>query len=232
MTKNNALTEENYETVFQAMAQEHTLHVSQLPSLLNKVYGALPSDREVALYTKLLENNDSEYLSWTVFKETMQNVNAFLVSQSALSSLGSVKPPWMIKDIPEKVLMGGTCSSSHKIDFGEYGQKPTDRPYVRKTGMASTTLDLSTGTSRDTHHIPGYRGLIPNAPNNPEATAQGDGTKPRDKGEDIRLYHRDNIPGYTGHKAQSCNNYRGEITNGTDNKTTNGATYVELGKRI
>lgn len=96
--------------------------------------------------------------------------------------------------------------------------------------MASTTTDLMTGTSHDTHHIPGYGGFIPRTANNPQAVQQGDGIKPRAIRQDLRLYHTDDLPGYTGHKPVSCANYRGEMTTGLDKNTTHGATYTTLMK--
>lgn len=120
-------------------------------------------------------------------------------------------PTWFKGASAPKILSGKASQSSHQADFGKYGQAPLDRPYVRKTGLASTTLDLMKGTSRSTYHIPGYGGFIPQADNNPNAMVQGDGKKTRSEIEDLRLYHRDNLPGYTGHHPGDCTNYRGEI---------------------
>lgn len=122
------------------------------------------------------------------------------------------RPSWLVsKTSAHKVLHGHSSRSSHHIDYGTYGHDPLHRPYVRKTGMASTTSDLMTGTSRDTHHVPGYCGFIPRAGNNPQAVHQGDGLQSRSNREDLRLYHKDDLPGYTGHKPDSCANYRGKM---------------------
>lgn len=143
------------------------------------------------------------------------------------SSVGGkqVQPAWMTSNVPKKVLDSVTKESSHHIDYGQYGGKPLQRAYVRKTGMATTTVDMDVGTTRDSYHVPGYGGFIPQAPNNPVAVQQGDGQKSRNRGEDLRLYHRDNLPGYTGHKPDSCINYRGGMSTGVNTLTTNGSTF-------
>jgi hypothetical protein len=125
----------------------------------------------------------------------------------------------------KKVIPATTPSSSHQKDYGVYGDVPSDRPYMRKRGMASTTSDLNDGTTRDTHHLPGYTGFLPRTTHNPEAVAQSNGAKPRSTDANLRLYHNSNVPGYTGHKPADCANARGEVTSGCDPRTTNGAVF-------
>jgi len=208
------------------------VYVNQLNLLLTKALGVPPSEHELELYEKEFENSESGKFTYGELENAVIRIQVYLNENFRGESGLNAQPPWLMSStkIKPKVLQGHSSLSSHHIDFGKYGQAPGQRPYIRKTGMASTTSDLMMGTSRDTHHIPGYCGFIPCAGNNPEAVQQGDCRNPRASHEDLRLYHSDDIPGYTGHKPVSCGNYRGQMSTGLDKKTTHGATYTSMKK--
>ena len=212
--------------------EEPFLYVNQLDALLTTALGTRPTAQELELYEKAFEKSESGRFTYPELEKVVQriqgtyallfdytfddvsNATDFLKGEAHTKIGASAQPVWLTSSAATKpkVLQGHSSLSSHHIDFGKYGQTPGQRPYIRKTGMASTTSDLMVGTSRDTHHIPGYCGFIPRAGNNPEAVEQGDGRTTRARHADLRLYHSDDIPGYTGHKPVSCGNYRGEMS--------------------
>jgi hypothetical protein len=51
--------------------------------------------------------------------------------------------------------------SAYQYEINAPGGKPLSRPYTYKATMASTTLDLQTGTTKHTYNPPGYGGTIP-----------------------------------------------------------------------
>lgn len=114
--------------------------------------------------------------------------------------------------------------SSYQYDMGMDGENPMDRPFTAKTSMASTTMDLCTGTTKSTYHIPGYSGHIPCANGNPDAVAQADGAAHRVPVSTLRLYHRHNLPGYAGHNPNNAMNDKGPRYTGTSILTTSGAS--------
>jgi len=130
--------------------------------------------------------------------------------RSEVNSKGHGKLAWMDYVGSKHVIPRQTPNSSHQIDFGCYLEKPIMRPYMNRNGMAGTTSDLNDGTTKATYHIPRYGGFIPQSSYNPTAASQGDGKEPRRNSEDLRLYHLNNIPNYTGHKPVDCKNVRGE----------------------
>ena len=61
------------------------------------------------------------------------------------------------------------------MDMGMAGECPSGRPFVAKTGMASTTMDLCDGSAKTTYHVPGYSGHIPCSSRNHTAADHADG---------------------------------------------------------
>ena len=97
------------------------------------------------------------------------------------------------------------------------------RAYTCKTGMASTTLDLCDGTNKATYHIPGYAGFIPSSIRNKHALDHSDGANDRPKPSNLRLYHRHDLPGYTGHDPTNAKNDLGPRKSGESRLTSSGA---------
>ncbi|OQS00818.1 hypothetical protein ACHHYP_02404 [Achlya hypogyna] len=218
---------EEYKRAFDALAeaggQEPRLSRDLVKELLTAVYGTPPSARMLDIYAHMFDPIADGYITWPVFEEALERLTLFV--SNATSKLHG-KPSWMEYLSLRRLLPGTMPSSSHQIDYGTYGSDPLARPYLGRTkGMASTTSDLADGTTKNTFHIPRYGGFMPEAPHNPTAVAQGDCPQPRSKGADLRLYHLNNIPGYTGHKPVDSKNVRGEAATGTDQRTTNGYVY-------
>lgn len=195
--------------------------ISQIAEVLELVFSAPPEQYELDIFEKAFDGNQSGTFMLDEFVAVVARISGYFDSQAAIDPRQA--PSWLknTTSAEKKILHGHSSQRSHHIDFGS----PMKRAYVRKTGMASTTSDLMTGTSRDTNHIPGYVGFIPSAGNNSEAVAHGSGIQSRENRE--RIYHDSAIPGYTGHKPVSCANYRGETTTGLDKATTNGHFFFK-----
>ena len=83
-------------------------------------------------------------------------------------------PEWLSKPSLNSVV-ARQIKSSYQMDLGMAGETPTDRPFVAKTGMASTTMDLCEGTAKATFHIPGYSGHIPCSLRDPTVKEHAEG---------------------------------------------------------
>ncbi|DAZ94710.1 TPA: hypothetical protein N0F65_012663 [Lagenidium giganteum] len=205
---------------------QNAITLQQVPLVLRQALGDAAVPKIVQLFTSFFDHHvgeERDHLTWRMFCTAIEHVHTVLATpppphvRAGQSGLTKVQQT--------KVIPATTPNSSHLIDFGHYGDIPGHRPYERKRGMASTTSDLYPGTTKDTHHVPGYTGFLPHTTHNPDAVRQADGERPRAARGDLRLFHSDNIPGYTGHKPIDCINYRGENRSGSDPKTTNGYIY-------
>ncbi|KAF0696587.1 Aste57867_12656 [Aphanomyces stellatus] len=220
---------EAYEAAFDDLAQgtnqeggSKKIARDDVKHLLRKVYGKAPTSRVLDIYTHMFDTCPDGFVSWEIFQEAVLRLSSFLLHETVKTTPGQAG--WL--DFVQHVIPNGTPSSSHQVDFGVYGSEPIGRPYVSRThGMASTTSDLFDGTTKATFHIPRYQGFIPQTKFNPTAVVQGDAERGRTKAEDLRLYHLNNVPGYTGHKPVDSKNVRGEAKTGTDIRTTNGGVY-------
>jgi hypothetical protein len=143
---------------------------------------------------------------------------------------GATVPEWVTasKAITEDVVPRQPVRSSYQTDMGMANEKPLDRPYISKTGMAGTTQDLCVGTTKATYHIPGFSGHIPTTQRNPRVVAHGDGQKVHDMPSHLRLYHRHNMPGYTGFRPTNAKNDKGERHSGANPATSSGASALGL----
>lgn len=54
---------------------------------------------------------------------------------------------------------GRAVESSYQTDMGKHGEVPSKRRIWYKTGMSSTSLDLSEGTTKDTYQVNEARSL-------------------------------------------------------------------------
>ena len=87
---------------------------------------------------------------------------------------GVAGPAWVLKP-KVKVVGSSPIKSSYQTDMGTFGQNPRGRPLMAGTGMAGSTGDMFTGTTKATSHIPGYKGFVPKAGNNPTAVSHATG---------------------------------------------------------
>jgi len=102
--------------------------------------------------------------------------------------------------------------SSYKEDFGAYGSEPRSRstPGDATIGPKSFKSVLTVGTSKGTHHVPGYQGFLPTNTSQPQVAAveQGENLRSVDKTNITHIYLR-NIPGYAGTIPENTRNDRG-----------------------
>lgn len=236
-----ALPLESYAHAFAAVATEEsqqaetaplTIELSQVPHVVRRALGnAAAVTRVSEVFVSFLDRQGGirDRISWETFQHAVEHVGSLFEHESetftknskrAGSFSGAAPAPGAIQVIPAT-----TPASSYKLDYGAYGDQPLERPYVRKRGMASTTTDLTSGTSQNTYQIPGYAGFLPRTTHNPHAVTQAEGESLRSPRGDLRLHHSDNVPGYTGHKPVDCKNFRGECRAGSDPSTTTGAGY-------
>jgi len=222
---------EEFRAAFERVDEDKSGYIdtTEVRKLLRTVYKKEPPTREVLKFIKLFDENDDGKVSWPEFERTLEKVAALNKFETKTGSGRMVEPGWQkAQQIPRKVLRAAPIMSSYQADLGKYGQDPATRQYMSKTGMASTTGDLNCGTTKDTYRVPGYAGFIPKAKNNADAATHGDGASNRQRGEDLRLYHQHNMPGYTGHKPVDCFNDFGERQSGCDHRTTSGAAALGL----
>lgn len=217
-----------YEEAFRyqtAGSEDQQIALQHVPNILHQALGIAAIPRIVDTFVSFLDHrgNQRDRISWELFHQAVEHVNGiFARPPSPKTRCGH---SGLSKIQINKLIPATTPLSSNQIDFGRYGDIPVERPYVRKRGMATTTGDLNHGTTKDTHQLPGYAGFLPLTKHNPEAVQHADAEQARLRGSDLRLYHSDNIPGFTGHKPVDCINYRGETRSGSDPKTTSGAVY-------
>ncbi|CEG40896.1 ptype atpase [Plasmopara halstedii] len=225
---------EEYEKAFMAIAQENNqhqgkaIHLCQLQNVLELALDEAQVCRVVDVFHSFLDRRGSvrDQISWELFLHAIDHVNK-LIDQE-LSHCKMPEPScktWSDQAVIEKkrnesLIYSCTPASSYKKDYGAYGDNPRDRPYMRKRGMASTTADLNSGTMRMTTHLPGYGGFLPLSSH---STNENNHFVPTLS--ELRLYHSENIPGYSGHKPVDCANYRGECRAGSDSCTTTGDSY-------
>lgn len=147
-------------------------------------------------FDSLLDKRKSarESVSMKEFGDTFAELRALVVRQLQTRGYRHTGPAW-VQDREEKVCSGYVPKSSAQIDMGEEGTVPARRAYMSNNGMKGTTEDLSEGTSKVTHHIPGYCGYISKKkPNASEAT--------RGSRHDMFAVdeYRFNTTGYTGNR--------------------------------
>lgn len=144
---------------------------------------------------------------------------------TAKSGAKTPPPEWLSK-VSINSVVARQMKSSYQMDLGMAGENPANRPFVAKTGMASTTMDLCEGTAKATYHIPGYSGHIPCSSRNPTVTEHADGAAARPQRSNLRLYHRHNLPGYTGHNPSTAKNDKGPRFSGSNPLTSSGAMVI------
>lgn len=106
-------------------------------------------------------------------------------------------------------LRGPQPRSSYQMDIGG---SDADAPVTRPThdpigsGLYATSRDLMAGTTRLSHHVPGFCGHVPSVPGT-TAGALGLGHKARDvfaAKTDLAATFQTRVPGYGGHKPSQA----------------------------
>ena len=221
---------EQYKAAFDRVDVDQSgyIEVGEVQKMLREAYQAEPPAREVNKFISFFDKNQDGKISWQEFEYSLSAVKELLARDTQTGGGRMNKPGWMTAQvIPRSVTRAPVMKSSYGMDMGQYGSDPAQRDFMRKTGMESTTADLNPGTTKDTYQIPGYAGFIPGAKQNPESVTHADGVGTRCRGEDLRLYHNHNVPGYTGHAPVDCANDFGERQGGSSH-TTAGAAALGL----
>lgn len=130
------------------------------------------------------------------------------------------EPEWLTssKMVAEDAVPRPALPSSYQRDF-----TGPNRPYLHQKGMAASTNELQEGTPKMTYHVPGFSGHIPINLRNPSVVEQVGRDVGRPTPTHLRLYHRHNVCGYTGHQALHPRNDLGERLTGTFTSTSSGA---------
>ena len=132
------------------------------------------------------------------------------------------QPKWS-SSVACDLIVEDQTKSSYQMDMGMAGECPSGRPFVAKTGMASTTMDLCDGSAKTTYHVPGYSGHIPCSSRNHTAADHADGEMARTKASNQLFYHQHNLPGYTGFNPSIAKNDKGPRFSGSSPQTSSGA---------
>jgi hypothetical protein len=103
--------------------------------------------------------------------------------------------------------------TENQSSFGSYGQNPRQKLNQDSSAMQNEEHELTVGTTKVTHHIPGYNGFIPKTDLNANAVEQGKCGKVRNTiiKQNIVENYSVKVPGYSGHKPMSCVNDRGAV---------------------
>jgi hypothetical protein len=228
--KVTSLSEEDIRPLFDRLDADSSgyIDLGETTALLTEVMGEVPSQRVIDRFMKFFDTNSDGRVSWHEFSTGLSKVKELAMQDVSTGSGRMVQPEWA-KSVKEekRVIKKMNWKSSYGLDLGT-GEDPKSRGYTSKTGMKSTTDDLNCGTSKEAYHIPGYGGFIPASSNNPGKIGQGQGKSTSGKANDLRLFHKHNIPGYTGHCPVDEKNRRGECVSGTDPRTTTGAASLGL----
>ncbi|KAJ4456654.1 hypothetical protein PAPYR_8049 [Paratrimastix pyriformis] len=120
-----------------------------------------------------------------------------------------------------KLADGNSLRTSYNFDFGT----PLDRSMTVTTrgfSRGATTTELFEGTTKATHHIPGYSGHIPLSTTSTQVrdVTSGATTRPPRSTNLYDTFHL-NIPGYMGYVPRSVFNH--PHTRSPDLNTTTGS---------
>jgi hypothetical protein len=69
--------------------------------------------------------------------------------------------------------------SSYQYEINAPQDRPLRRHYTFKTTMAGTTMDLQSGTTKHTYHLPGFGGSIPHSLRHNTLRMHAEGREPR-----------------------------------------------------
>ncbi|KAG5193145.1 hypothetical protein JKP88DRAFT_291989 [Tribonema minus] len=203
-----------------------TIDVNQIPGLLVAVHSKPPrwlADR----LRKACEGDRSGQVRWDTFVAALARVLSTASKDGSLL-VRTAMPEWVLisRKAHPTIQHGKRITSCYQHDVG--GAAPAQRQLTFKRGMRGTTQDLFEGTTKDTFHVPGYGGFIPASKVNARAMQHGDMQDARAYSANLRLFHKHNMAGYTGHQGHAACNDRGELLCGTHPATTSGAAALGL----
>lgn len=223
---------EEYRAAFNTLAHKGVdvpyITGGDLLALARAVHGGEVQRWVVDRMAKLFQKRGDGKITWSDLEAGVLELNGNLQKEIANRSI-SGPPEWAtsLRHMDATVQHGKRVQSCYQSDLGTFGTSPMQRQLTYKNGMLGTTQDLFEGTTKDTYHVPGYCGFIPSKVN-PYAFKHGDMEHPREKMSNLRLVHRKNVPGYTGHCPKAAVNDIGEMACGRSHLTTSGAAALGL----
>jgi len=226
-----SIPKEQYREAFDRIDtnQSGFIEGTEVREFLKAALNREPAKNHVDIFVKYFDSNEDGKISWDEFEDGFPEIVGLLEEFTKPNSGGRmVVPGWAKQTMPVRILKASSQLSSYQTDVGTYGQVPSNRDFMMKTGMRGTTKDLNDGTTKDTYHIPNYAGFIPSAKTNPDAAGQGDGASTRQRGGELRLTLNHNLPGYTGHNPLDLRNDYGPRVSGQDCRTSAGAAASGL----
>jgi len=194
-----------------------------LPKVLDMALGERASEGIKSKFAAAFSKSRAGFVSWDDFRQKLGQILEAAVKEG--SSGGVSVPEWLVlssKPIP-KVIVGPALKSCYQCDMGLRNENPQTKPYTYKAGMYSTSYDLLRGTTKDTYHLPGYDGFIPESRRNSFAITQVNAKRTRASRERIAENVKPAVSGYTGHIPSNLINDRGPPLCGLNPLTTTGA---------
>lgn len=164
------LDEANEETIRVAFEKAGAVSVRSAKNIFRSACNSTLMSADIReIFDSLLDKRKSarESVSLDEFRDTFAELRSLIVGQLQTRGYRHTGPAW-VQDREEKVCTGYVPKSSAQIDMGMEGSVPARRTFMSNNGMKGTTTDLFEGTSKVTHHIPGYCGYI--SKKNPKAS--------------------------------------------------------------
>lgn len=217
-----------FESAFQACAKNGALDLASLPLVVDAGMGGHAAQWIKDKFLASFQGACDGRISWEQFKGAIASILQAVIYDASPDRRAAV-PEWLrmsMRPVPT-IVAAAPRRTCYQIDMGMAGERPKQRTYTYKSGMASTSQDLLSGTTKDTHHIPGYGGHIPASRRNPAGVEQGDAAQPRPPRELLSMNTRADVAGYTGHVPVNLKNDRGARLCGLHPMTTSGAAALQ-----
>lgn len=216
-----------FEGAFRAHAENGVLDLGSLASVVDAGLGGHAAQWVEDKFRASFRGAREGRITWEQFRGALAGILRAAIHDASPNSRAAA-PEWLLmstQPVP-KIVGPAPLRSCYQIDMGMAGETPQQRPYTHKGGMASTSQDLLSGTSKDTYHLPGYCGHIPASRRSPAAKRHGDAENPRPSRELLSMNTKADVAGYTGHVPRNLRNDRGARLCGLDPMTTSGAAAL------
>lgn len=200
-------SEEEYRAAFAKFDKDGSGFINrrEVKAAFRSCTGNQANPNTVETFTILFDKNKDGKISWDEFVLGVQQLRELIKAQLNTNRSKHSGPAWL-QEREKAVCRGYVPRSSAQMDLGVEGENPIDRPLMKGNGMKGTTEDLFSGTSKVTHHIPGYRGYISQVNPLPARNVR----ESRD-GMFIIDTYKSNAPGYTGNPRAKWENGCGKM---------------------
>lgn len=201
--------------VHQQQYPANVTHVGQLrpPGARNASGGVVPEPSDAAG-----EYAPPNPFYTTEYMQKSEEGNLLMASKKVLPP-GPAPRERANRQISGVALKNPALTTSYRNDYGPFGANPrsklpADPAQINFTG---STLEYFQGTTKATHHPPGYAGFIPASGRNSHATQQGMCQAERLGTKNFELQtlfqYPQAIPGYAGYRPQTAINDVGPVRN-------------------